>query len=38
VPEQESQALVRDLLAEGVLAAAVVGAVHPRGEVWVELL
>jgi selenide,water dikinase len=38
VPEQESQALVRDLLAEGVLAAAVIGAVHPRGEVWVELL
>jgi selenide,water dikinase len=38
VPEQESQALVRDLQAEGVLAAALIGGVLPRGEVWVELL
>src|SRR5262249_19575927 len=38
VPGHESQALVRDLHAEGVLAAAVVGEVLPRGEVWVELL
>jgi len=38
VPGQESQALVRDLQAEGALAAAVIGEVLPRGEVWVELL
>jgi selenide,water dikinase len=37
VPEREAQALVRDLLAEGTLAAAIVGEVLPRGEVWVEL-
>lgn len=38
VPEREAPALVRDLLAEGVLAAAVIGEAVPRGEVWVELL
>jgi selenide, water dikinase len=38
VPKQESQALVRELLAEGVLAAAVIGEVLPRREIWVELL
>ena len=38
VPEREVQALVRDLLAEGVLAAAVIGEALPRGEAWVELL
>jgi selenide,water dikinase len=38
VPEHESQALARDLQAEGVPAAAVIGEVLPRGEVWVELL
>jgi len=38
VPGQESPALVRDLQAEGALAAAVIGEVLPRGEVWVELL
>jgi selenide, water dikinase len=38
VPEHEAQTLVYDLLAEGVLAAAVIGEVLPRGEVWVELL
>jgi len=38
VPEREAQALVRDLLAEGVLAAAVIGEALPRGEAWVELL
>jgi selenide,water dikinase len=38
VPKQESQAFVRDLLAEGVLAAAVIGEVLPRREIWVELL
>jgi selenide,water dikinase len=37
VPEREAPALVRDLLAEGVLAAAVIGEAVPRGEVWVEL-
>jgi len=38
VPEHKSQALVRELQAEGVLAAAVIGEVLPRREVWVELL
>ncbi len=38
VPEREAQALVRDLLAEGVLAAAVIGEALPRGAAWVELL
>jgi selenide,water dikinase len=38
VPEREAQTLVHDLLAEGVLAAAVIGEVLPRGEAWVELL
>ncbi len=37
VPEREAQALVRDLLAEGVLAAAVIGEAVPQGEMWVEL-
>jgi selenide,water dikinase len=38
VPEREAQELVRNLLAEGVLAAAVVGEVEPRKELWVELV
>ncbi len=38
VPEREAAALVRDLLSEGVLAAVVIGAAVPRGEVWVELI
>ena len=38
VPEREAQALVRDLLAEGVLVAAVIGEAVPREGRWVELL
>jgi selenide,water dikinase len=38
VPERETQGLVRDLLAEGVLAAATVGEAVSRGDAWVELL
>jgi selenide,water dikinase len=38
VPEREAQELARNLLAEGVLAAAVVGEVGPRQELWVELV
>jgi len=38
VPEQEAEALVRDLLSEGVLVAAVIGEAVPHGEVWVELV
>ena len=38
VPEREAPELIRDLLAEGVLAAAVVGEVEPRKEMWVELV
>jgi selenide, water dikinase len=38
VPEREAQALVHDLLAEGVLAAVVIGEALPRGEAWVKLL
>ncbi len=38
VPEREARELVRDLLAEGVLVAAVVGEVGPRKAMWVELV
>ena len=38
VPEREAQELGRDLLNEGVLAAAIIGEAVPHGEVWVELL
>jgi len=38
VPAHEVESLTRDLLAEGVLAAAVIGEVVPPGERWVELI
>ena len=38
VPAHEVEGLTRDLLAEGVLAAAVIGEVMPHGEGWVELV
>jgi selenide,water dikinase len=38
VPEREAQTLVRDLLAEGVLAAVVIGEALSREEAWVKLL
>lgn len=38
VPAHEVERLTRDLLAEGVLAAAVIGEVVPHGAGWVELL
>jgi selenide,water dikinase len=38
VPEREAQGLARDLITEGVLAAAIVGAVVSPGDAWVELL
>lgn len=37
VPERDAQALTRDLLREGALAAAVVGEVATPGNCWVEL-
>jgi selenide,water dikinase len=37
VPGQGAEALVRELLSEGVLAATVIGEAVPQGEVWVEL-
>jgi selenide, water dikinase len=38
VPAHEVERLTRDLLAEGVLAAAVIGEVVPHGEGWVALV
>jgi selenide, water dikinase len=38
VPAHEVEELTRDLLAEGVLVAAVIGEVVPHGERWVELV
>jgi selenide,water dikinase len=38
VPAYEVERFTRDLLAEGVLAAAVIGEVVPHGEGWVELV
>jgi len=38
VPEREAQALVHDLLAAGIPAAAIIGEALPRGEAWVKLL
>jgi selenide,water dikinase len=38
VPAHEVERFTRDLLAEGVLAAAVIGEVVPHGEGWVELV
>jgi len=38
VPAHEVESLTRDLLAEGVLVAAVIGEVVPPGERWVELI
>lgn len=37
-PEREAEALVRDLLNEGVLAAAMIGEAVPHAGTWVELL
>jgi selenide,water dikinase len=38
VPEREAEALARDLLSAGVLAAALIGEAVPRREMWVELM
>jgi selenide,water dikinase len=38
VPEHEAQALVRELLDAGVLAAAIIGEAAPQREAWVELI
>jgi len=38
VPERETEALVHDLLNEGVLAAVVIGEAVPHAGTWVELL
>ena len=38
VPQSEAEALVRDLLHEGVPAAAVIGEAVPYGQTWVELI
>ena len=38
VPAHEAPALTRELLNEGVLAAAVIGEIAPRSQSWVELV